>query len=154
MDKEKVVQVEKNQLAHFAKELLLSLPVTEYATVVALSGDLGAGKTALVKALALELGVLEEVTSPTFTILKGYETTDSTWRQLLHMDAYRIENLDELRPLYFNELLGQTETIFCIEWAENIEEALPDGCTWLHISNTENEEIRTIRITGAAVNSN
>lgn len=154
MEKERTAQVSKKQLPAFVRQLLTSLPAKECATVIALTGDLGAGKTTLVKELSKALGVSEEVTSPTFNILKGYETENPTWRQLLHMDAYRIETLDELRPLRFTELLGQSETLFCIEWAENIKEALPENCMWLHLSDTDDEDIRTIKISGPGLLSN
>jgi len=100
------------------------------ASVVALYGDLGAGKTAMVKALALELGIVEDVTSPTFVILKNYlvpqdAQTAKQFARLAHIDAYRIEDKDELRPLHFSNLLEQKDTIVCIEWADRIEELLP-----------------------------
>jgi tRNA threonylcarbamoyladenosine biosynthesis protein TsaE len=100
------------------------------ASVVALYGDLGAGKTAMVKALALELGIVEDVTSPTFVILKNYlvpqdAQTAKPFARLAHIDAYRIEDKDELRPLHFSNLLEQKDTIVCIEWADRIEELLP-----------------------------
>ena len=97
----------------------------EGALVVALSGDLGAGKTTLVQTLARALGVSATVQSPTFVIMKSYETTDADFTQLIHMDAYRIDDLAELRPLRFAELLSTPRTLFCIEWAEKIKPALP-----------------------------
>ncbi len=107
------------------------------ATVIALSGDLGAWKTALVQAVARRLGITEPVTSPTFIILKQYETTDTTWSTLLHMDAYRLESLDELNPLAFTELLAQPAKLFCIEWAEKILAALPTSTIKVHLAITE-----------------
>lgn len=95
------------------------------ATLVGLSGDLGAGKTTFTQQLALELGVKERVQSPTFTILKSYQTNHPQFKQLFHMDAYRIESLTELEPLRFEELLSTPETLFCIEWPEKIMAALP-----------------------------
>lgn len=97
----------------------------EEALVVALSGDLGAGKTTFVQALARSLGVTATVQSPTFVIMKSYETTDADFTKLFHMDAYRIDDLAELRPLRFAELLTTPQSLFCIEWAEKIRPALP-----------------------------
>jgi tRNA threonylcarbamoyladenosine biosynthesis protein TsaE len=139
--------VTKDALPAFAQKVIDACEKTDAATVLALTGDLGAGKTAFVKALAAQLGVSEAVTSPTFTIMRGYETEDDTWEQLLHMDAYRIEDASELQPLRFQELLTAPNTIFCIEWADLIKEALPADALWLHFSNTDDESVRSVQIT-------
>lgn len=101
-----------------------------HASVVVLTGDLGAGKTTFVQALAKILNVDEPVTSPTFTLLKRYETGHKSFPHLLHMDAYRIESVDELAPLRFDELLNTPQTLFVIEWGERIAEALPEHTLW------------------------
>jgi tRNA threonylcarbamoyladenosine biosynthesis protein TsaE len=121
--------------------LLEQVEATNQATVIALSGDLGAGKTTLVQLLAKTLGVSEVVTSPTFTIMKGYELPPGqNFEQLIHMDAYRIDDLAELTPLRFAELLAMPKTLFCIEWAEKISAALPADVIKIHISHTQGEE--------------
>jgi tRNA threonylcarbamoyladenosine biosynthesis protein TsaE len=139
--------VHQDDLPNFTATLLAQLEPTESTTVLALSGDLGAGKTAFVKALAKQLGVEETVTSPTFTILQQYETINETWPNLLHMDAYRIEDESELGPLGFAQLLSQPDTLFCIEWAERIKSALPEQVKWLHFENTKDESVRSVQIT-------
>ena len=128
-----------------AKEVLESLSgaVKEGAAVLVLSGDLGAGKTTFTQALALELGVTAVVNSPTFTIMKRYDTVHQEFSSLIHMDAYRLETVDELRPLGFSEWLASPGTLLCIEWGERIKEALPER--YLHLSISHNsEEERTI----------
>lgn len=141
------VTITEDQVPEFVKEFLaLLLQKNDGAQVIALRGDLGAGKTTFVKALGAALGVIEHITSPTFTILKQYETTDDIWKQLLHMDAYRIEDITELGPLGFSTLLTSPETLFCIEWAENIVEALPTDCIELVFENTSDEKTRTIHV--------
>jgi tRNA threonylcarbamoyladenosine biosynthesis protein TsaE len=101
------------------------------ATVLALQGDLGAGKTTLTKALAQQLGVAETVVSPTFVIAKYYDTAngdfDPLFDTLVHMDAYRIESLDELGPLGWDALLQRPKTLVIVEWPEKINGALPDN---------------------------
>jgi len=99
------------------------------SVVVALSGDLGAGKTTLVQALAKDFGVSELVTSPTYVVMKNYELPDETisFKKLIHIDAYRIEDIDEMRVLGFSELLKQNNTIICIEWPERIESLIPSN---------------------------
>lgn len=137
--------VSLEQLPEYVKELLSLLKSKDTATVIALHGDLGAGKTTLVKTVAEILGITEQVTSPTFTIMRQYETDDNDWEYLLHMDAYRIEDVEELRPLRFEEILNTPKTLFFIEWAEKIQQALPAGCVEIFIENTEDERVRTIR---------
>lgn len=146
MNEEKISLTEET-LPKFVTELLATMvPSDTGAQVIALRGDLGAGKTTLVKALGAALGVSEHITSPTFTILKQYDTTNSDWEQLIHMDAYRIEDLNELGPLGFSELLKIPRTLFCIEWAEKIAEALPENRLELTLENTTDEKTRTIQI--------
>lgn len=119
----------RDEIAAVAGELLdraSRLPATA-AAVLALHGDLGAGKTTLVQALGRHLGINDGITSPTFTIMKGYETTSERFVQLIHMDAYRIDDVAELGPLHFAEILATPNTLFCVEWAEKIADALPEG---------------------------
>ncbi|MBP9836458.1 MAG: tRNA (adenosine(37)-N6)-threonylcarbamoyltransferase complex ATPase subunit type 1 TsaE [Candidatus Pacebacteria bacterium] len=124
----KIIIENLSDLETFAKELLKEILVEDIennqATVIALSGNLGAGKTTFVQLLAKELGVRDKVTSPTFTIMKGYELSGK-FNLLIHMDAYRIEDLNELGPLRFSELLTNKTNLLCIEWAEKIQSALP-----------------------------
>lgn len=87
--------------------------------IVTLEGDLGAGKTTFTKGLAKGLGIERTVNSPTFTILKQYEGT----LQLNHFDVYRLENSDE--DIGFDELFAE-EAVSVIEWAQFIEDYLPD----------------------------
>ncbi len=124
-----------------AKNLLALAVPKNTATVVSLSGELGAGKTTFVQALAKELGVNEVVTSPTFTIMKGYTTSpDSGYAKLIHMDAYRIDDISELSPLGFTEIINMPQTIVCIEWAENIKPALPQDLIKVVIKHNNGEE--------------
>lgn len=141
-------KVEISGLPALALELLAiakSVP-NEGATIIALHGDLGAGKTTFVQALGKALGVTEQITSPTFTIMKGYETTDADFEHLIHMDAYQLEDISELAPLRFSEILATPKTLFCIEWAERIKEALPSRVINLWLS-TVDENTRSAHIT-------
>ncbi len=90
-------------------------------TTLALSGDLGAGKTVFVKGLAKAWGIEETVTSPTFNIFSVYSGKK---RNLVHLDAYRLESADGMEPLMVEDFL---EPPYClaIEWPEKIAEWLP-----------------------------
>lgn len=138
--------IQIDSLSQFVTELLSTIESSHSSngsTVVTLTGDLGAGKTTLVQALARELGVTEVVTSPTFVVMKVYETEHQTFTRLVHIDAYRIEDVSELVPLRLNEMLATPNTLMCIEWAERILIALPEQTHGLTLAAV-NEITRTI----------
>ena len=97
-------------------KLIRMLPVPSF---LALYGDLGAGKTALVRGMGAEAGT-SEVRSPTFTIVHEYETSP----RLIHFDAYRLSDADELFAIGFEDYLAQ-DAVIVLEWAERVPEALP-----------------------------
>jgi tRNA threonylcarbamoyladenosine biosynthesis protein TsaE len=101
-------------------------PAEAGATLVTLSGELGAGKTAFTKAAAAALGVEESVTSPTFVLEKMYSLpAGSAFKQLIHIDAYRLEDGATLAPLGFAELMRHTANLVMLEWPERVESELP-----------------------------
>ncbi len=90
--------------------------------VIAMYGDLGAGKTAFVQGLAKGLGITRNVTSPTFTIVNEYMGR----LPLYHFDVYRIADPDEMYEIGYDDYIGG-DGVCVIEWAELIEELLPLG---------------------------
>ena len=98
---------------------------SETALVITLSGELGAGKTTFTQELGKTLGVTEHITSPTFTIMKQYHIEHEHFDQLVHIDAYRIEDESEVGPLKLAEIFTTPRTIVCIEWSEQIPSVLP-----------------------------
>lgn len=142
-------------MSQLAAEIVSHLvPLQTGAHVVALSGNLGAGKTTLSQQIAGALGVTEPVTSPTFVLMKQYPLTGQQFQQLVHIDAYRIESLDELAPLRFEELLADTTNLILIEWPEHIVAALPDVKTTITLTVPEDapEDARDVTITYASEN--
>ena len=105
----------------------------ESALVIALTGDLGAGKTAFTQELGKKIGISESITSPTFTVMKQYEFMHDKYDELFHIDAYRIENEDELRPLHIAELFTKPRTIVVVEWPEHIASVVPRSAVSLII---------------------
>jgi len=111
--------------------------------VVALSGELGTGKTTLVRGIARGLGVKEdEVASPSFTIINEYPSSPP----LYHIDFYRLERLEELTEIGYWEYL-EGEGIVVIEWADRIPEAIPPASIWLTLRFRQGEE-REIKVKG------
>ncbi|PLT31430.1 tRNA (adenosine(37)-N6)-threonylcarbamoyltransferase complex ATPase subunit type 1 TsaE [Peribacillus deserti] len=105
--------------------------------VIALEGDLGAGKTAFTKGIAKGLGITRNVNSPTFTIIKEYKGR----LPLYHMDVYRME--DEEEDLGFDEYF-MGEGVSIVEWAHLIENQLPVEILHIHIYHHENNSRRLV----------
>lgn len=102
----------------FAKKLAKKVKPKD---VIALTGDLGAGKTAFTKAFAKELGVKSTVCSPTFTIFNIY---DDGRIPLFHFDAYRLSGPDEMEQIGFDEFV-YGDGVCVIEWADIVKDILP-----------------------------
>lgn len=113
--------------------------------VYALTGDLGVGKTIFTKGFAEGLGVTEPVTSPTFTILQSY--TDGRV-PLYHFDVYRIEETEEMDEIGYEDCF-YGDGVALVEWAEQIEELLPEDTVRVVIRKdpAEGADFREIRIT-------
>ena len=114
-------------------------PVVEYIisqleghSLVALSGDLGTGKTTLVRALCEHLGVVDDVSSPTYSIINTYLTASGA--SINHLDLYRIENEEELVQIGIDDYLHSGEITF-IEWPEILTEILPDDVLQLRLEH-------------------
>jgi tRNA threonylcarbamoyladenosine biosynthesis protein TsaE len=129
--------ISKEELAPLAREILILLRdhTEREAAVLALSGELGSGKTTFTQALARELGVTEDITSPTFVIEKRYATKDPQFSLLVHIDAYRINETRELSVLGFSETLRYPHSLIVIEWPERVEELVPKEALRLHFSH-------------------
>ncbi len=107
------------------------------AVVVALQGDLGAGKTTLSQAIAKKLGIKEKVISPTFVIMKNYElrVTNYEFKKLIHIDAYRLEKDKELLNLGWKEMISNPENLILIEWPERVAKIIPKDSIRIKLSH-------------------
>lgn len=114
----------------------------EPGDVVALTGDLGTGKTALTKYIAEGLGVKEEISSPTFTIIKEYK---SGRLPLYHFDVYRLGSGNELLDTGAEELLDG-DGACVIEWADIVADVLPADSLIVSLNYGDSENERTAEI--------
>lgn len=142
---EKVAQTLEEFNAEAARFALVLVPKGAGATLVTLSGELGAGKTAFTKAVANALGVDEVVNSPTFVLEKIYrlESEASKFRRFVHIDAYRLEKGSDLAPLGFDELMQDAGNLILLEWPEKVADALPSPAVKISIS-ARSDGTRTI----------
>ena len=120
----------------FARQWSKSLAPND---VVALVGDLGAGKTHFVKGLLQGIGSVDEVTSPTFTLMHEYR---GGRLPVFHFDFYRINQLTEIREIGFDDYLEEGG-IAVVEWADRFPQVFPAGTRWLRLEAPRASE-RTI----------
>ncbi len=112
-------------------------PMKNGATVVGLYGDLGVGKTTFTQAIGKILKIKRKVNSPTFVIMKRYSIKHPNFKNVFHLDAYRLKNDRELLHLGWDEIIGNNEHLVVIEWPENIIKAIPKKHHQIHISHTK-----------------
>ena len=113
-------------------------------SVVAFTGDLGAGKTAFTRGLAQGLGIGERVTSPTFTIVNEYE---GGRLPLFHFDMYRLGSSDELFDIGWEDYLSRGG-VCAVEWSENVSDAMEEDAISVDICRGESERQRVITVEG------
>ncbi len=128
-----------NDTQKIAAEIAGSLKGGDF---IAMYGDLGAGKTAFVQGLAKALGITSNITSPTFTIINEYEGR----LPLYHFDVYRIADCDEMYEIGYDEYISG-DGVCIIEWAELIEEMIPENAVWIKIEKNLEKGIDYRKIT-------
>ena len=105
-------------------------------------GEMGVGKTTLIKEICKELGVLDRISSPTFSLVNEYETQES--KKVFHFDFYRIQDEEEALDMGIEEYFDNNDWCL-IEWPENIENLLPLDAVEIHLSVLEDGK-RNIQI--------
>jgi len=135
----KVVSESVKQTENLGKRIASVLKGDE---VIAMFGDLGAGKTAFTRGVASGLGFENGVSSPTFAIVNEYNAKFNIY----HFDMYRITSEDDLYSVGFYDYLGNG--VLIIEWSENIEYALEDNIIRIFIKKSDVEEQRIFTIEG------
>lgn len=101
--------------------------------VLALTGNLGAGKTVFTKGLAAGLGVKKNITSPTFVLMKIYPVKIKNIKKLCHIDAYRLKTYKDLSAIGAEDYINNPNTITVIEWAQKIKNYLTKNIIYVNI---------------------
>jgi tRNA threonylcarbamoyladenosine biosynthesis protein TsaE len=129
---QKFSDVGLNDLPLVAKAII---QLSDTHKLVAFYGQMGAGKTTLIKQICYQLGVIQEVSSPTFALVNEYET--STQQIVYHFDFYRIKNLEEVYDIGYEDYF-YSNNICLMEWPENIEPLLQnEEVLKVHIKSTQ-----------------
>ncbi len=126
-----------------AQEIINSKSEKTKALIVGMEGDLGSGKTTFIQGMAKGFRIKEQITSPTFVILRKYKILKLKVSSFYHIDCYRIgpKDLDELD---FKEIINNSKNVVVIEWAERIKKSLPLDAIWMkfnHINENKREII-------------
>lgn len=111
--------------------------------IVALYGEMGAGKTTLISEIAAQMGVTDSVSSPTFSLVNQYNTDEG--ERIFHFDFYRINKIEEAFDFGYEEYFFSGE-LCLIEWPEKIEELLPEDTLVVRIEVDQDTHIRIIEI--------
>lgn len=121
---------------------------TDNIKSIALIGDLGTGKTHISKRICKNLGVTENVKSPTFTYLLEYDLEDI---KIVHFDLYRLSNIDELYEVGYQEYVDADDTLLLIEWANNVPEVIEETSIVINLEYFD-ENSRSVSIKGINLN--
>ena len=116
-----------------ASELAKIPPIRTGALVVALTGNLGGGKTTFTQGFVEALGITDSVLSPTFVLMNIYPIPDNVevrspnvgFQNLVHIDAYRLEDPVQLHAVGWKDIIQSTDNIVLVEWADNVRALLP-----------------------------
>lgn len=121
---------------------------TNQARILSLSGDLGAGKTTITQNIIRQLGIRDKVVSPTFVIMKVYTLSKNSkyffsFKKVIHIDAYRLDNGNELLKLGWGDISKDKNNLIIIEWPEKVSSALPNDIFTIKLGHID-EDTRSI----------
>jgi len=140
------LRFKQKEILEIAKKILGEVIKTKSnkAKVIALSGDLGAGKTTLTKEIGKLFGIKESIISPTFVIMKIYKIDSkskyfSSFKKLIHIDAYRLNSGEELLKIGWNEICNDKDNLIIVEWPERVESALDKDIYMIKLGHIDDE---------------
>lgn len=135
------LKLSEPELQHWGEELGRS---TSAPLLITLSGELGAGKTTLAKAICRGYGVVEEITSPTYTLVNQYASDRSP---VFHIDLYRLDSADQLTNLGWDEIIG-SHALVLVEWPERGGDRIPMDHLPIDLTYVADDSSRRILLAG------
>jgi tRNA threonylcarbamoyladenosine biosynthesis protein TsaE len=123
------------------RQLASKLVQIPLPAVIALHGDLGAGKTTLSQAVGEAWGILDPMPSPTFTLLNEYSTGN---KLLVHGDLYRLTDQQEAEDLGVRDYFTRPQTLVLLEWADRFPELFPASTLWIRLDTTPHQRVATV----------
>lgn len=136
----------KEEMERIIKDFTSSLvPNKNGAKVVGLYGNLGVGKTFFTQFVARNLGIEEQLVSPTFVIEKIYPLENKKFSHLIHIDAYRLEKSEELLKLGWEKIISDPKNLILIEWPERVANIMPEH-TKIFITHGQSDDSREVII--------
>lgn len=124
-----VKKIEIKDLEKIATNLIKMVGdrLSDGAVVITLSGDLGSGKTTLTQTIGKQLGIKNKIISPTFVIMKKYPLKNKKFKELIHIDTYRLEKKEDIIHLGWEKIISENGNLVIVEWPELIEELIPQN---------------------------
>lgn len=131
---------ETQALGNNVSNLILALPKLEHARVFGLRGNLGVGKTTFMKGLAKGFNVKKNITSPTFVILQRFKLKNKFYKNLFHIDAYRLSSFSNIHLLEIDKIIEDNKNIVFIEWPQNIKSKNLKLCGFISLRHKKEME--------------
>ena len=121
------------------KQIAENFAKNRKSNIIALIGELGAGKTTFTQGFAKGLGIKDRIISPTFVLVRQHKIPNSKGI-FYHIDLYRLENPKDLKELGITEFWSNPENIVLIEWAEKIKASLPKNTIWISFKSMSSNQ--------------
>ncbi len=141
-----LIRFKENQKRQISEKILNKVSKTKNkkAKVIALSGELGAGKTTLTKEIGKLLEIKNVIISPTFVIMKIYQTGEgskyySQFKKLIHIDAYRLDDPLELLKFGWGEMVDDKNNLIILEWPERVMGSTDKETFWVKLKHIDDE---------------
>lgn len=141
-----LIKFKENQKKEISEKILnkASKIKSKKAKVIALSGELGAGKTTLTKEIGKLLEIKNVIISPTFVIMKIYQTGPSSkyypqFKKLIHIDAYRLDDPFELLKFGWDELIADENNLIILEWPEKVKASIDKETFWVKLEHIDDQ---------------
>lgn len=123
------------------------------ALFVALEGELGAGKTTFIKGFSRTFGIREKILSPTFALIHKHKLANGKFKNLYHIDAYRLKSHKELGKLGVKKIFANPGNIILIEWADRVKKSIPKTAAWIYLNHLgKNKRLIKLKINVSSLN--